>query len=346
MTGASVFKLEHGMFAGLMLAALCVVTTLANPAFLSMATLFDTLRNLTVVGILGLGVLLVMIAGGIDVSFPAIAALTSYVSVKVFTAMGWDGPLLAIYGLAVVIGLALGLLNGALISTFRLPALIVTLGTSSLLYGFNLFFVGSQNLFDVPRSVGAFSRASLLTVTDVRGRDWSLHPLMLLFLGVAALMALVLRYTIVGRGIYALGGSREGAERVGLSVQRLELLVFATAGGLAAVAGMTQVVLFRNANPGALNGIELDVIAALVLGGVSVTGGKGNVGGALLGLTFVAVMTTSLIMVGIPAAWQKVFTGSALLLGISLAAYRTRRTQLRSPIPFSRMDDESARVKT
>jgi simple sugar transport system permease protein len=334
-------KFNNGVFVGLMLAVLCLVTGLANPAFLSAATLFDTLRSLTVVGILGMGVLLVMIGGGIDVSFPAVAALSSYVSVKVFIGLGWDGPLIAIFGLAVVIGLVLGLINGVLISAFRLPALIVTLATSSLIYGFNLFFMGSQDLFNVPASIAEFSRASLFTATDAGGRSWSLHPLVLLFLAVAALMALFLRYTTAGRGIYALGGSRDAAERVGLPVWRLELLVFATAGVLAAIAGMCQVVFFRNANPGALNGSELDVIAAVVLGGVSVTGGKGGVGGALLGLTFVTIMTTSLIMLGIPAEWQKVFVGVALLLGISLAAYRVKRAETRAPIPFSRMDDES-----
>ena len=341
MTGASMPKFNNSVFVGLMLAVLCVVTALVNPAFLSAATLFDALRSLTVVGILGMGVLLVMIGGGIDVSFPAIAALSSYVSVKVFITLGWDGPLVALYGVAVILGLALGLLNGVLISAFRLPALIVTLATSSLIYGFNLFFMGSQDLFNVPSSIGAFSRASLFVVTDQAGRSWSLHPLVLLFLGVAALMALFLSYTTAGRGIYALGGSREAAERVGLPVRRLELLVFATAGVLAAIAGMTQVVFFRNANPGALNGSELDVIAAVVLGGVSVTGGKGTVGGALLGLTFVSIMTTSLIMLGIPAEWQKVFVGAALLLGVSLAAYQVKRAETRSPIPFSRMDEES-----
>ncbi len=340
MTGASLLKLDNGVFVAVMLAALCVVTAAVNPGFLSVATVFDTLRSLTVVGILGMGVLLVMVAGGIDVSFPAIAALSSYVSVTVFTAWGWGGPVLAIYGLAVVLGLALGLLNGVLISAFRLPALIVTLGTSSLIYGFNLFFVGSQDLFNVPRSIGAFSRASLLTITDPGGRSHALHPLVLLFAVVAVLMAWFLRYTTTGRGIYAFGGSREAAERVGLPVRRLELLVFAVAGGLAALAGMTQVVFFRNANPGALSGSELDVIAAVVLGGVSVTGGRGSVGGALLGLTFVTVMTTSLVMLGIPAAWQKVFVGIALLLGISLVASRMARARAQAPVPFSRMDGD------
>ena len=338
----SIFKLKNETLVAGMLVVLCVVTALVNPAFLSIATVFDAFRNLTVIGILGMGVLLVMLSGGIDVSFPAVAALTSYATVKLFITLGIDGPVLAIYGLATVLGIALGLINGAFVSFFRLPALIVTLGTSSLFYGFNLFFIGSQNLFNIPRSLSAFSRTSLFTVTDAHGRTLSFHPTVLLFLAIAGLVALFLRHTMLGRGIYALGGSRESAQRVGLPVRRIELLTFAIAGGLAAIAGMTQVVFFRNANPGALGGAELDVIAAVVLGGISVTGGKGGVGGALLGLTFVVVMTTSLVMLGIPAAWQKVFVGAALILGIGTAAWQIRRRQIRAPIPYSTMECDHA----
>ncbi len=330
--------LSHGVLVGIMLLIMCIVTSIINPAFFSLATLFDTLRNLTIVGILGMGVLLVMLSGGIDVSFPAIAALTSYVTIKLFITLGIEGPVFAIYGFAFLFGVALGLFNGFFISFFRLPALIVTLGTSSLLYGFNLFFVGSQNLFNIPQSMVHFSRSALLSVADIHGRTWSLHPAVLIFIAIVILVTLFLRYSILGRGIYALGGNRESAERLGLPVRRIEMLVFAITGGLAAIAGITQAVFARNANPGVLNGSELDVIAAVVLGGVSITGGKGSVAGALAGLTFVVVMTTSLVMLGIPAAWQKVFVGTALLLGIGLAAWRVNLARTRAPIPYSSME--------
>src|SRR5208283_4595983 len=196
---------------GLLLAALCLITGFANPAFFSLATVFDTLRNLTVVGILGMAVLVVMLTGGIDVSFPAIAALTSYATIRVFIALGLDGPVIAVFALAVVFGVLLGLANGLMVALLRLPALIVTLGTSSLFYGFNLFFLGSQNLFNVPRTLVAFSRSSLLQVADAQGRTWSLHPVILIFVAVALTVAGVLRQTVFGRSLYAIGGSRESA---------------------------------------------------------------------------------------------------------------------------------------
>jgi simple sugar transport system permease protein len=335
----SLFALNHGTLVGMLLVILCVGTGLINPEFFSVATVFDTLRNLTIVGIFGMGALLVMLSGGIDVSFPAIAAVTSYVAIKLFIDMNWGGPVVVIYGIATVLGVLLGLMNGFFISYFRLPALIVTLGTSSLLYGFNLFFVGSQNLFNIPVSLGTFARAGLLSFSDSSGRTWMLHPATLIFVVIAGLTGLFLRYTMLGRGIYAIGGNRDAAERVGLPVRKIELLVFSVTGGLAAIAGVTQAVFARSANPAALNGSELDVIAAVVLGGVSVTGGKGSVGGALVGLTFVVVMTTSLVMLGVPAAWQKVFVGLALILGIGLAAWRVKQAQTRAPVPHSSMEE-------
>lgn len=331
-------KLSNGLLAGLMLVTICLVTIAVNGNFFSIATLFDTLRSLTIFGIFGMGVLLIMLAGGIDVSFPAIAALAAYATVKACIDLDLSPPVLGIYAAATMLGALLGLVNGALVSFFNLPALIVTLGTSSVFYGFNLFFLGSQNLFNVPGTISAFSRSSLLKITDAYDRTWSLHPMVLVFIAVVVLVALLLRYTTLGRGIYALGAGRETARRVGLPVRRIELTVFSLAGALAGLAGVTQVVFFRNANPGAFAGSELDVIAAIVLGGVAITGGRGTVAGAIAGLTFVVVMTSSLVFLGIPAAWQKFFVGSALLLGVTVSAWQAKRRLERAPVPYSRME--------
>lgn len=331
--------LTNERLVGLLLVGLCLVTGFANPAFFSLATVFDMLRNLTVVGIFGMAVLIVMLTGGIDVSFPAIAAISAYATIRIFIGFGLEGPVIAIFAVAVVFGVLLGLANGLLVALLRLPALIVTLGTSSLLYGFSLFFLGSQNLFNVPKTLVTFSRSSLLHVADAQGRTWSLHPVILVFLAVALIVALILRYTIFGRSLYAIGSSRDAAERIGLPVRVAEILAFVLAGALAAIAGITQVVFFRNANPGAFSGIELDIIAAVVLGGVSVNGGRGSVVGAVAGLTFVVLLTSSLVLLGIPAAWQKVFVGSALVLGISLSGWRATSAERNSPIPHSRMKD-------
>ncbi|WP_319529672.1 ABC transporter permease [uncultured Cohaesibacter sp.] len=335
--GLDRLKIDNQTVAFVMLVLLAMIIAIVNPAFVSVTTVFDILRNMTVIGIMGMAALIVMLTGGIDISFPAIAALSAYATIKAFVDFDIDAPVIVIYASAMAIGALVGTINGLFVALFRLPALIVTLGMSSLIYGFTLFFLGSQNIFRVPSSLSTFSRTSIVSIEDSFGRTYSLHPAVFIFIGICIIVALVLRYTTFGRGLYAIGGSRESAMRLGLPVKRYEIFAFVVAGLLAGTAGITQAMFFRNANPGAFSGMELDVLAAVVLGGASVTGGRGTVSGAIIGITFVVLLTSSLVLIGIPAAWQKVFVGAALLIGIGVAGYRATRKQASAPIPFSRM---------
>ena len=143
----------------------------------------------------------------------------------------------------------------------------------------------------------------------------ALHPSILLLIVAAILVWLLLRYTLIGRGIYAIGGNRDVAERTGFRVHLIELVVYGIAGVLAATAGVTHAALYRNANPISLLGTELDVIAAVVLGGAAITGGSGSVIGAMLGVLLLTVISTSLVLVGIPSDRQKLVVGIVLLIG-------------------------------
>ncbi len=306
---------------------LSALVGLLNPAYLSLGNCFDLLRNATTYGILAMGVLVILISGGVDVSFPAIAAASSYIAVKILIAAGFQGSAWIVYALAVPLGLAFGLLNATFIALFRLPALIVTLGTSGMIYGFVLFFVGNLVLYNLPSGLVRYGTASLVTVEDATAGTSGLHPSILLLVAAAAAVGIFLKYTIAGRGVFALGGSREAAERSGLNIRLIEYGIYCLAGVLAAVAGVTHVALYRNANPAALMGAELDVIAAVVLGGASITGGRGTVTGALLGLFLITILKSSMVLVGIPSEWQKVAIGSALLIGITVPAIRISRQQ-------------------
>jgi simple sugar transport system permease protein len=306
---------------------LSVFVTLLNPAYLSLGNLFDLLRNTTTYGILAMGVLVILISGGVDVSFPAIAAASSYIAVKILIAVGFHGSAWVVYALAMPFGLAFGLLNATFIASFRLPTLIVTLGTSGMIYGFVLFFIGNLVLYNLPSGLARYGAASLLTVEDATAGTSSLHPSILLLVAAAAAVGIFLKYTMAGRGVFAIGGSREAAERSGLNTRLIEYGIYCLAGMLAAVAGVTHAALYRNANPAALMGAELEVIAAVVLGGASITGGRGTVTGALLGLSLVTILKSSLVLVGIPSEWQKVAIGSALLVGVTFPAIRLHRLQ-------------------
>jgi len=303
-----------------------IVITAINPAFLSVSNIFDLLRLLTVTGILSLGVLLVMISGGVDVSFPAIANVSSFAAATMLLAAQFNGSGIVFYLIATPIGIVLGLLNGFFVARFRVPTLIVTLGTSSLFYGAALFFLGGQSIFTLPAGTIEFSQASLITVPNPSGTGTtSLHPAVLILAVLAVLVWLLLNHTTLGRQIYALGGNPTVAERSGVNVHRVQYFIYATVGGLAAIGGVTYATLYRNANPVGLQGGELAVIAAVVLGGALITGGRGTVIGSLLGVLLIGIVQNSLVLVGLPATWQQVAVGIVLIIGTGVPALRALR---------------------
>ncbi len=315
----------HEFVIAVTIVILSIAVGLVNPAYFSVANLFDMLRNATIHGILAMGVLVVLISGGVDVSFPAIAAASAYLSVKILMASHIQAPVWAFYLVALPFGVLLGTLNATFISRFRLPALIVTLGTASMTYGFVLFFVGNLVLYNLPSGMVSYQMMSLMTVSDPKVGFSSLHPSILLMIAAGLVVWILLKYTLIGRGIYALGGSREAAERSGFNIRLIEYVIYSLAGVLASIAGVTQVALYRNANPAALMGTELEVIAAVVLGGAAITGGRGTVVGAGLGLYLITIMKSSLVLVGIPSEWQKVVIGIALIVGASVPAIHSSR---------------------
>jgi simple sugar transport system permease protein len=300
---------------------------IANPRILSLANLFDLARNSTVNGVMALGVMLVLISGGIDVSFTAIAAFAMYATLKI--AFGTDLSMLAMLVIGSAVGSALGLVNGVLIAGLELPTFIVTLGTLSLFHGALLTLLGTLYIVDVPPSMVVFGRTLLFEIRAGNGVTYSLPVSFLILVGAAILMAVLLRATLWGRKVYALGGSELAARRLGISVVRVKLSVYVLAGGLAGLAGVLHAAEVRIANPFDIVGTELNVIAALVLGGARITGGYGTVWGTLLGVALVTVINTSLLLLGVPSYWNKVAIGLLILLGtglpILLEAWQSRQ---------------------
>lgn len=310
---------------GLTLVALSILIGLINPVFFSMGNLFDLLRSATVMGIFAMGVLIVIVSGGIDVSFTAIAVFALYVTVRLAQRWGVDPGLPALYAIAATIGLGLGLINATFISLFRLPTLIVTLGTLSLFRGFLLFVLGSSLTREIPQSMTDFSRSTLVTLTTESGARTSLHSSIILLVVVTAAVWWLLRYTMLGRGIYALGGAPDAAERAGFNIRRIQFFIYGFVGFLAGIGGLTHGALIRQANPQDIVGGELDVIAAVVLGGAQLTGGRGSVLGTVLGVLLITLISNSLILVGIPSSWQKVVIGLIIIVGTGIPAWQNKR---------------------
>ncbi len=307
---------------------LSLIIGLQNPTFFTIGNLFDLLRSSIVTGIFAMGVLIVIVSGGIDLSFTAIGIFSLYSTVKLMKAYAPDAPIWAAFIVAALIGLGLGLINGFFIARFKLPTLIVTLGTMSMFQGFLLFVIGNNIIRDVPPALTAFARTALVRIPLARGTA-NLHPAIFITLGAILIVYFLLNYTMLGRGIYTLGGAREAAERAGFNVVRTQYFIYAFVGLLSGIAGMTFGSLARQANPQDLVGSELNVIAAVVLGGATLTGGRGTVIGTILGVALVTIANNSLILIGVPSVWQRVVIGLIILVGTGLPAIQARRATKR-----------------
>jgi simple sugar transport system permease protein len=313
---------------------LSIGTTYVNPNFMSLENITDLLKAFTVLGVFSLGVLMVIVSGGFDVSFTAIAQVTQYGIVALMIHIGGGNIYLAIAG-AVVSGLALGVVNGAIIHYFSMPAIIVTIATQSLFYGIMYVVTEGRLIYDIPGYFWEFAdtRVGEFSTGDGPGYGLSLVTVLWILLGVV--LYLFLSRFKLGRSVYAIGGNRISAERIGFNLCRTTLFVYGAMGAIAGFAGMVHVAIVQSVIPNSIVGTEMQVIAAVVLGGASVTGGKGTVLGSFLGVLLFAILSNSLTLLKISSYYYNVFTGLIILVSITanaIQAQRQKRRQVRVQI--------------
>jgi simple sugar transport system permease protein len=303
-----------------------VVIGLINPAFWDAANLFSLLRANVITGILALGVMIVMLSGGIDVSFPAFAIAAMYLTIKAMIALPYDGVLLPFIA-ATAIGLTLGLVNAMFVHGLRMIPLIVTLGTGTAVRGFLLGAVSPSqiNIDQMPPALIACGRTEILHVSQAGGQPAGLSAMVLVYLALAFAVHMMLRYTLIGRSIYALGGGEEAARRAGFSVRGTTFFIYGLAGALAGFAGLLHGSMIWIANPHDMVGMEIDVIAAVVLGGVSIFGGRGSVVGTMLGVFTLVMLTNSLIIMHVDTTWQRIVVGLVVIVAAGATSWRDRR---------------------
>ncbi len=311
----------------LILVIAMVVIGLINPAFWQLSNIFSLLKANVVIGLMALGVLLIMISGGIDVSFTAFAIAAMYLVVRTMVAIDYDGVILP-FICATTIGGLLGLMNAGIIHKFHMIPLIVTLGTASLVRGLVLGGVGTSNvnINEMPPSLIELGRANIVTLERTNGSTFGLTAMILVYAVLAILIHFVLTRTMIGRSVYAYGADSEAARRVGFKTGRTMIFVYCTAGALAGFAGLLHSSMSWLANPRGFVGLELDVIAAVVLGGCSIFGGRGSVIGTVLGVFMLVMIQNSLILMGIDMTWQRVVVGAVLICAVAITAMRDRRS--------------------
>jgi simple sugar transport system permease protein len=314
-------KKRELILALVILALVFIITPLA-PSFLTYDNITNILKTYTVVGIFSIGVLLVIISGGVDVSFTAIAQVVQYAVVYVLLNY-ISGNIFISMIMALVIGTALGLFNGFLIYHYKMPAIIITIATQSLFYGLMYVITHGRFLYEVPRYFWDLANARICTAAG--NSSIGLSVVTVIWFAIALVFSLLLRYTVIGRSIYLIGCNRTAAQRVGVNILKTTLFVYGITGAISAVASIVHVSIVQTVIPNSIVGQEMQVIAAVVLGGASITGGKGTVSGTVLGVLLFSILSNALTLLKISSYWYNVFIGFIILGSVVINAVQEIR---------------------
>jgi len=310
----------------LILLALGLLIQIRSGQFFTGNNLVDIASAMIVPGMFAVGAFLVLISGGIDVSFPALASLAAYATTKSLLDAGYVGGVWLPILMALVIGAILGAFNGLFIGYFDLNAMIITLGASSVFKGFMQGTLESKQLAVIPTGMKAFGTSALFTATNrVSGITSRMPVAFLVFVAVVAVAWFLLNKTYFGRGIYAIGGNPASAKAAGFNVKRTKFFVFVIVGMISAVAGVIRVCMMQQCHPTNMLGMEMNIIAGVVLGGTAITGGAGTLTGCMLGTLLIVMVENSMILIGVPTTWKDVFVGALIVIGTGISAMQVKR---------------------
>ena len=319
-TATRVSGAQHRALAFSGLIALMVVFSLASPNFLQTANIITILQATSVNGVLAVAATLVIISGGIDLSvgtlmtFCAVMAgvLMTYLGLPIW--IGVPGGLLA--------GLACGSLSGFLIAKLKIPPFIATLGMMLIYKGLSLAICGAKPIYFT--STPSFTQISTGTLIGAVIPALPIPNGVLILFLVAAVAAFILGRTVLGRFIFALGSNEEALRLSGVNTGNWKIAVYGLAGAVCGIAGILIASRINSAQPAIGQGYELDAIAAVVIGGTSLSGGRGTMLGTMIGALIISVVANGLRILSVPQEWQIVVTGSIIILAVYLDILRRR----------------------
>lgn len=299
------------------IAAVAITTAVRSPQFATAANLQRIMLDISLLLLVATGQTMVVLTRNIDLSVGSVLGLSGIV-VGFMLKSHPDMAVPAILGLGAGLGLLAGATNGALVSWGRVPAVIATLGTLTVYRGLVFIFSGGQqvNPQDVPRQLLQVARPGQL----------GLPPMVLMALLVATAGWVVLRYTRTGRAMYAIGSNPDAARMRGLQAGRIVFLTYLISGALSGFAGVLYAARFATVNPASAGtGFELQVIAATVIGGTSILGGRGGIPGTFLGALLLGTIANALAVSGVSGFWQRAIEGAVILAAVAVDAVIRRQ---------------------
>lgn len=292
--------------------ALWVVLSFAAPNFLTEGNISNMMRQVSIAAIVAIGVLCTIVIAGIDLSVGSVVAFCGVLFAQLLL-LGYGTPLAI--GLTLLAGLAIGFGNAVAVAVLGIPAFIITLAGLQVYRGLALLLSGGMTVGRLPPGVKEFARGDVLGIPN----------LFLTMLAVALAVHYLLRFTRTGRYLYALGSNAEAARRQGIDTLRITITAYAISSGLAALAGILLVSRLSVASPSMANAYELQAIAAAVVGGASLFGGRGTVLGAVVGAVLFTTISNGAVLLNIDPFWEMVVEGLLIALVVYLDNLQKRR---------------------
>jgi ribose transport system permease protein len=290
--------------------AVFIIGSVTTERFFSVGNFSNLILQLSVISILSMAAGLVILTGEIDLSPGAAVSLLSMILATGI--MRWDLPIALAIGLVLLGGVALGLFNGFLVTALRVPSFVATLGTLGIFSGVSLLFNGGSPITGLPEDFQNVFYSRL----------WGFpFPLFVMVVIIVVLRYFLIR-TVSGRSVYAVGGNKVAATLSGLNPNRTKLLAFAIAGGLVGIAAVMFSARLATGSPNLGNGLELAAIAGAVVGGISLSGGRGHVLGALFGATTIVIVQNILNLNAVAATWQSIVQGLIIIAAVSIDSWR------------------------
>lgn len=298
---------------------LCTWLSFQSDRFFTIANAFDVLNVSAVNIIFAVGLLVVLISGGIDISFAVAASVVQYVTAIALGALGGGNWALG-FILAGGIGIGLGLINAALVYRFRIISIVATISTFNIFFGLLMFFTKGVSIYDLPDWL---TTRVVLFEREMADGSWVELTLPVVVMVVCCFATwFMISKTTIGRQLYAFGDNPEGARRFGINIGAMHYISFGWVGLMAGIGGLMQAHYAEEVVPNALYGRELDVLAATVLGGARLGGGKGSVIGCVLGVLTVSITQNGLNLMGVSPFAFKMIVGAIILAAITLSSAR------------------------
>ncbi|WP_202406420.1 ABC transporter permease [Pontibacillus yanchengensis] len=292
---------------------ICLFFSIATSEFLTFTNISNILRQVSINGILAVGMTFVILTGGIDLSVGSVMAFTGTIMAGLMINNGLP-PYIGIL-LGILLGAAVGYINGMFVAYAKIPAIIVTLAMMEIARGLALLYTGGYPLSGMPSSFTFIGRGYLFGVIPM--------PVIIMAL-VFFLAYIILNHLPLGRYIYALGGNEEAVRLSGIKVKRIKALVFMVSGVTASISGLIITSRLASGQPNAGVGFELDAIAAVVLGGTAISGGRGHIFGTFLGALLLGVLSNGLNLVGVSPYVQRVLKGAIIIGAIYYSSTRKK----------------------